>query len=246
SRLDEPYATLHDRHGKRMTLYATLGNHDLGGSGWDETRVAHYVAYGRSRDWLHVPQAFWETQVGMVHLVGLHTSPLAYWGAEADLEAQGAMVKQVLATSSARWIVALGHHPYRSNGQHGNAGQYEGVPGDGFMVGGRFRAWVEEHLCGGVDVYMAGHEHNRQWLSPVADVPAWPPWLSSSERYPCRTRFGISGAGAKTTPLVDRGNPLDFGADTPGFVLLEFAPDQARIEMCDAEGRLEWSQVLVR
>jgi hypothetical protein len=38
-------------------------------------------------------------------------------------------------------VIAAGNRPYRSNGQHRNAGDF--------------------HLAGGI---LAGHDHNRQWL----------------------------------------------------------------------------------
>ena len=33
-----------------------------------------------------------------------------------------------LAASNFQWKKSFGHHPYLSNGQHGNAGNYEGIP----------------------------------------------------------------------------------------------------------------------
>ncbi len=43
---------------------------------------------------------------------------------QAWLDAQVAKVDP----AATDWTIAFGHHPYISNGSHGNAGTYEGIP----------------------------------------------------------------------------------------------------------------------
>ena len=90
---------------------------------------------------------------------------------------QGEMVNRALETTTAPWTIAFGHHPYRSNGKHGDAGAYElGVAWDGIefagldlgtIFGDKFRQWVDDYICNRVDFYLSGHDHNRQWLNSV-------------------------------------------------------------------------------
>ena len=251
TKIDEPYRNL--RAGPppvegdedlrpRMPIYVSLGNHDLGGAGLNNAQVAHYLEYARQHDWFFYPDEFFDVRVGSVHLISLHTNPLAYLG--NLMEAQGDLVDNVVNQSDATWTLAFGHHPYRSDGQHGNAGSYEGIPGDLFFLGGQFRQWVDDYICNRVDFYLSGHDHSRQWLASVPDIPTWP--LFADGRVPCATHFAVSGAGAKTDELVGRDNDLDFGAETPGFALLEFHADHAVVEFCDADGETEWTKTIMR
>jgi tartrate-resistant acid phosphatase type 5 len=238
----------------RMPIYVSLGNHDLGGAGLNSFQVQNYLVYGQAQDWFYYPSEFWELQIGHVHLVSLHTNPLAY-GFPADLFApQGDLVNQVVEGTSASWIVAFGHHPYRSNGKHGNAGAYElGFDLGDFELfgidlsnafGDGFREWVDQYVCNRVDFYLSGHDHNRQWLNTVPLTPNLP---EGGGTEPCNTHFAVSGAGAKTTELVGRGNDTAFEDDQKeGFLFMSFRRDQVLVEFCDADGNTEWSRVITK
>jgi len=81
--------------------------------------------------------------------------------------------------------VTFTHHPYLSNGSHGNAGAYEGLPNMVAPVasGQRYKDFLEEAMCDVSDVMMNGHDHDLEWLT---SVPA------------CgRTEFLLSGAAGK-------------------------------------------------
>ena len=69
---------------------------------------------------------------------------------------------------------------------------------------------MDEALCGKADLYLCGHDHNRQWPQGTCGNPA--------------THFIVSGAGSKTTDFEYHGggNPVYWEDDTtPGFLLLE-------------------------
>lgn len=224
----------------RLPMYVSLGNHDLGGAGLDASLARHYVEYGRTRDWFYFPSRTWDLRLGPVHLIALDTNPLAYLGTETA--EQGALIDRVVATTEAQWTVVFGHHPYRSNGDHGNAGSYEGFPGDLVFLGGAFRRFVDEHICNDVDFYISGHDHNRQWMRSVPRIPTWPVFPPPRTTYACATRFAISGAGAKDDDLVDRGNDLAFGSPSEGFLYMEFRSDSVLAEFADIDGNVEWSE----
>lgn len=249
TKIDQPYEDLkmgpppqdgQPDNRPRMPIYVTLGNHDLGGAGLNRDLIDHYLEYARQNDWFYFPSAWWETKVGNVHLMGLETNSLAYLGSKYD--EQGQMVEDALSQTDARWTIVLGHHPYRSDGQHGNAGSYEGIPGDLTYLGGEFRKWVDEFVCNRADFYLSGHDHNRQWFNSVPDFPTWPLWESDTR--PCNSWFAVSGAGAKTREMKDRDNDLAFGEPTLGFLYMEFHANKVVVEYCDADGNTEWTRTL--
>jgi len=228
----------------RLPIYASLGNHDLGGAGLNSAQVQHYVSYARAHEWFYYPSEWWDLELGNVHLMSVHTNPLAY-GIPADLYApQGQMIRDALARTAAPWTLVFGHHPYRSNGRHGNAGAYEGIPLDIDIFGGGLRRWVDEYVCGQVDFFLSGHDHNRQWLESVPLTPNLPEGQGTT---PCDTHFAVSGAGAKLTRLVGRGNDVAFEDDTEvGFLFMEFRRDEVLVEFVDGDGGVDWSRVIRR
>lgn len=249
SKVDEPYRDLkmgpppaagQPDNRQRLPIYASLGNHDLGGAGLNRDLIQHYLDYAQQHDWFYFPSAWWEKKVGNVHLMALETNSLAYLGTKYD--EQGRMVEDVLSQTDARWTIVFGHHPYRSDGQHGNAGSYEGIPGDLTYLGGEFRKWVDEFVCNRADFYLSGHDHNRQWFNSVPDIPTWPVWESDTR--PCNSWFAVSGAGAKLRDMKDRDNDLAFGEPTLGFLFMEFHEDKVVAEYCDADGNTEWTRTL--
>ena len=252
TKIDQPYQDL--KYGappasgqadnrRRMPIYVTLGNHDLGGAGLNRDLIDHYLEYAQRHDWFYFPSAWWETKVGNVHLMALETNALAYLGRKTD--EHGQMVEQVLSSTDAKWTIALGHHPYRSNGQHGNAGSYEGIGGDLTDLGGEFRQWIDDYVCNKVDFYLSGHDHNRQWMRSVPDIPSyWPLWESEPDRQACNTWFAVSGAGAKTRDMEDRDNDLSFGKATLGFLFMEFHDDKVIVEYVNDDALTEWQNTL--
>jgi hypothetical protein len=246
--IDEPYRVL--KYGpppadgeedtrERLPIYMTLGNHDLGGAGLETALIQHYLAYALANDFVYFPAPFYEIQIGPVHLVSLHTNPLAYLGTE--LAEQGALVDRVVASTDATWTIVFGHHPYRSDGPHGNAGSYEGIPGDLLFLGGKFREFVDDHICNDVDFYFSGHDHSRQWVRSVPDIPTWPVFPPPTTT-PCNTRFAVSGAGAKSSEIKDRDNDMAFTSLVEGYLFMEFTETDAYAQFCDMAGTCDWEE----
>ncbi len=250
TKVDEPYRELKygkpfaqggKKDRKRLPIYVSLGNHDLGGLGLESELVDYYLEYAEQHDWFYYPEEYWEKKVGPVHLMSLHTNPLAYEGRLT--EEHGAMVDRVLEETDAEWTVVFGHHPYRSNGAHGNAGEYENIPGDLTFFGGEYRDWLNEHVCDRVDFLFTAHDHNRQWIRQMPELTGEA--LGNGEGdSPCETHLSVSGAGAKTRDMKDRGNDLAFGEPSLGFMFVEFYPDKVNVEFCDSDGVVEWTKTI--
>ena len=122
-------------------------------------------------------------------------------------------LKQGMRESSARMKFAFAHHPYLSNGEHGNAGNYDdllfGQAGQStasplapslqaallpVLAGQRYKDFMEEAVCDQADVYFNGHDHDLQWLTSVPSCG--------------KTEFIVSGAGGKTRSASDESRNL--------------------------------------
>lgn len=202
-------------------FYAVLGNHDYGDS-TEEQRAAWQVGWARRTEQFVMPQRFYGFSAGPARFWALDTNMIFWHGGAA----QGAWVDLGLPLAP-RWRVAFGHHTYRSEGRHGNAGSYEGYAYLPYASGGRMAAFVESHLCGEVDLYLSGHDHNLQWLRA------------------CGLELVVSGAGSDTRPLEGRGNDPLFASDSAGFAWIELA-QEGRVAFYDADARLLYEGTFAR
>lgn len=221
TKFEEPYA------GIQLPFYVTLGNHDFGEVPLQFWRTDHQIEYsGRSNRW-NMPDHFYEFVEQHVTFISLDTNMIMLgldW-----VRDQRDWVREKIDQATTPWIIAYGHHPYKSNGRHGNAGNYEGagrLDPTGIVNGERVQEFFDDELCGKIDVYLSGHDHNRQWLQPS-----------------CGVELIVSGAGAKTTELVRRdGNPVKFENDTTeGFFWFEIADDTMTVEIWDRDGTLAYT-----
>lgn len=182
-------------------FYVALGNHDYGGEGigWELWKGQIYVDYTNySSRWM-MPDLYYQFDQEHVSFFGLDSTQV-FWGFGG---AQLTWLQGAVANAPGDWKIAYAHHPYISNGPHGNAGSYEGLDWLPIVNGEAIQDFVEDGLCGQVDLYICGHDHSLQW--PVAA---------------CGTEFIVSGAGAKTSEL-DGSNQTWFESLSPGFVWIE-------------------------
>jgi hypothetical protein len=236
TKFEQPYADIH------MPFYVVAGNHDYGGPlGAPFWNVVHYqVEYSdRSEKWT-MPAPHYTFNRNNITFAGLNTNAIM-WG--ESVSEQEAMVDGAVAGSPG-WTIAFGHHPYISNGEHGDAGFYEtGVANPSArdtlptpILGGNMKRFVESHLCGNVDLYFSGHDHNRQWLPEV-----------------CGTQFVVTGAAGKLTQF--REVPLGGGDrhdnewqdDTlGGFFWGEIEGDTLNARFYDETGTLNFERTITR
>lgn len=223
TKFELPYAELD------LPFYVVLGNHDYGELGVWKRKGSYEVEYSSHSDKWTMPDVFYSFTHGHARFIGLDTNRILFedlWGNSG----QDSWIQTVLADTTPTWNIAFGHHPYISNGQHGNAGAYEGHAWLPVANGASIKTFVEAHVCGKVDLYLSGHDHNRQWLEPT-----------------CGTEFIVTGAAAKTTRLQNRGNPVFFEDDTiEGFVWVELLDNRLTGEIWDRNGRLDLRRTLTR
>lgn len=217
-----------------LPFYLVLGNHDntayVGGDGAGNARGEFQVDYtyfdGRLSDRWIMPDRYFQQDAGetasgapLVSLFALDSNPIAGGFADADLDYayhtyginQLNWAVSAIGGSQAEFKIGLAHHPYLSNGTHGNAGNYDGVPSQilPVLAGDRWRAFMEEAVCDKTDFFFAGHDHDLQVLDAVPECG--------------RTEFVVSGAASKTRSLDDPERnqaPFQIG-DVYGFFWME-------------------------
>jgi hypothetical protein len=230
----------------RLPFYVTQGNHDnssqdfVGGDGHDNTRgdaeVEYHYRRDRATDRWRMPARYYSIRYGDVEVFCMDTNAVLEGGVGTnDLGSakQLAWLRDGLSASTARWKIVFGHHPYVSNGAHGNAGSYRSTvepQGDGSLL----KTFIEGTLCDRADFYFNGHDHHLEWLKAV---PA------------CgRTEFIISGAASEpralTAPNINefyfqRGGVL-------GFWLVEVTGDTLRAVAYDVTGALLFDRTVTK
>ncbi len=217
-----PYADLD------LPFWVSLGNHDYGngGVGNEFDKPENEIAYSAVSTKWQLPARTYQFASGAAAFFALDTNA-SMWSMDGD---NGAKLDSFIAATTAPWKIAFGHHPYKSNGSHGNAGAYEGLSPDvPIFPGVPVKDFLESHVCGKVDLYLSGHDHNRQWLEETCDG----------------TELAVSGAGATTTALVG-GNPVRFQRDTLGFLYVTVDAHTLSADFIDTSGDIEFTRTLTR
>lgn len=202
-----PYAAL------EFPFYVTLGNHDLGGggAGTSPKRGDYQVDYSAYSTKFHLPATHYRATETLVELVSLNTTSLFFddiplaplYGYDDENEAQAQSLAEWNAAPVGPWRIAFGHHPYLSNGPHGNAGNYDGLFPGLPASGTGLKEFFDERVLGKFDAYLCGHDHSLQDMGTVNG-----------------TELFVSGGGASHTDLEGE-NPAVWQADRRGFLLVE-------------------------
>lgn len=211
----------------KLPFYITIGNHDygiekIGGAGFGFHKFAYYRDYGKTNPLFVFPDKYYDLHKGNAHFVSLNTCELFF---DVETAKQTKFVKDSLARAkklNSVWKIGFGHHPYISNGRHGNAGRYEGFPIPiPFVSGTEIKKFFEKEICGKFDFYLAGHDHNLQVLQSK-----------------CGTNFVVSGAGAKTKKAGDtKRNKVHFqNFKEPGFMYFHIKGRTLTLEVWTVNG----------
>jgi len=244
-KFEKPYSRL------SFPFFMALGNHDqsgtIPGSGVHPDRGDYEVSYTeRSTRWM-MPSRYYkfgvpfanatdfqaQVEKPIIEFFAIDTNCLApqnmpryAWYrplGKYDTD-QREWLREGLAASKASWNVVLGHHPYRNNGEHGNAGQFFGL---GLSKGEELKKMYEQEVCGKADLLVSGHDHSLQWLSPAP-------------RCGDRPQFIVSGAGARSyrRSAKARSNPALWEAyGTLGFFWAEATVESLTIAAYTVDGK---------
>jgi hypothetical protein len=227
-----------------LPFYMVLGNHDntgfFGGDGAGNAAGDFQVDYHyrdiehpeapRMTDRWKMPERYYRFSKGsqtsgapLVEFFAIDSSQIAGGFPDADENfsynnyglVQAQWLKEAVDASQAKWKIVVAHHPYVSNGSHGNAGNYDGVPSflAPVLAGERYKQFAEETFCDDADFFFTGHDHDLQWLMETEDCG--------------KTEFIVSGAGSKHRSLERRNeNPAYYEkGDSYGFFWVEISGD---------------------
>lgn len=217
AKFEQPYS------GIDLPFYGVLGNHDYADT--NSSLGDFYVSYAAGSAKFRMPDKFYGFEMGDALFLALDSQAiLKDWGtSNAD---QAGLFSGLLSAPGKPWKIAMSHHPYLSNGAHGNAGSYDGQPAASLSSGIKVKEFLEAQLCGGVDVFLAGHDHSRQVLFGNAS---------------CSGVFVVSGGGGKSITPVGGANVYQFQKSSLGFAYFQITSSQLVIEMLDQYGQLEFS-----
>lgn len=217
---ETPYAAID------LDFYAVLGNHDYGanGAGTDFLKGQNEIDYTKKSKKWKMPSAYFHFEKGNVEIFALDTNKALF----SQAAQQKTDVSGWIAASKAEWKIAVGHHPYKSNGPHGNAGNYDGIPIPP-VNGKAVKSFLEDTVCGKVDVYFSGHDHSQQWLNESCNG----------------TELAVSGAGAKTTELKGNNASL-FESLELGFLYVVIDGKKLTAEFVDENGKIEFTHAITK
>lgn len=187
----------------------TLGNHDYGWLSNDWDRGRHQLRHFFKNPLFYLPSYYYtyETQDAVVAV--LDTTRL-YWHKEINFMESQLKIAKLRAKLQKKWFIVMGHHPYLSNGKHGNAGRYEGIPGLGLAL----KKLFDKHVCGVADFYIAGHEHLLQAFD--GNVAG------------CDTQLIVSGSAA-SAGKIKRDTPALFMSEERGYFHMMISPDEITV-----------------
>jgi tartrate-resistant acid phosphatase type 5 len=197
-----------------VPLYLAVGNHDFARS-QDSEPVQWQLEWAERTEGVELPARYYSFRAGSVATIAVLDTDTAWWW---DWRVQGFWLDQLFHDDTSTWQIVMGHHPFRSDGKHGNAGYYDGVP----ALGGALNKLFSRHVCPNADLYLAGHEHTRQHLQR------------------CGLDLVVSGAGATATKIVDRGNDPTFASDRLGFAWLDLTSDSGRLVFVNEDGKADY------
>ncbi|NUP10638.1 MAG: acid phosphatase [Polyangiaceae bacterium] len=228
TKFEQPYSELD------FQFHVVLGNHDYGGdgAGFEFDKAQNEISYSQASTKWSLPSRYYSMK-SPEDLIGpsaeffmLDTNYILFTG---DSEQQD-WLDGAIAASNKHWKIGVGHHPYVSNGPHGNAGAYDGLP-DWFPVasGANVKDFFDDSVCNKMDVYICGHDHDRQWLNPN-----------------CGIEFIVTGAGAKMTDL-EGDNPTFYEDDQKGgFLLVELTETTFTGTFYDEDGVMNFTRTVTK
>lgn len=202
-------------------VYFVPGNHDWGPTfGRDAPRNDRIR---RQHQWIRSKPRDVVTRGG-AHFYTFRAGPVQFWAvdsnylvhkcksADAKTDCDGPGIEaffESIGVSEAPWKILLSHHPYRSDGEHGDAGRYRnhGIP---WWRGRGYEGVISEHVRDSVDVLLSGHDHSLQFFADVGGETA---------------QFVVGSSGKLDTLPQRQGQRAEFGqAGYHGFGVLEASP----------------------
>lgn len=213
----ESFEEVYDDAALFLPWYPTLGNHDYRGS--IEAQVAYSEVSARWK--MPAPYYAFTREIDdttRAQFVFIDTPLLVPERVEAVPAQQAAARRQLawidstLASTNAQWKIVVGHHPLYSAGKHGNDS----------LLTSMLRPILEGR---GVQLYLAGHDHNLQYLE-TEDLDQV-----------------VTGGGSRLRK-VGANRLAVFAITRPGFALVSLAAEQILVQFVDHRGNILYGEVI--
>lgn len=230
---DDPIIeTMFDKYYNALNIpfFIALGNHDYGkySNAWE--KGAFEMGHAKENPLFVIPNYFYIQETENIVLLVLDTTRMMW---SKDLKPQAELAQQAyqLAKQKNKWFIVTGHHPYLSNGHHGNAGHYDKVSFPAFISGTDVKKFFDNNICGKADIYFSGHDHNLQ--------------LTDGNIANCNTLLVVSGGAASTEDFVGKNSVL-YQADILGFLLASFTANSAELRVYNSQSEVTFTKVVNR
>lgn len=219
--LDDPhwtrsFETVYTDSSLYVPWYVVLGNHDYRGN------IHAQIQYSAVSDRWEMPARYFSNTVNIndsteALFVFMDSSPFvqSYYTKSSmknvrgvDTAAQMRWADSVLSNSNAKYKIVSAHHPVFSYGEHGETTE----------LIQQWKPMLEKY---GVNLYLAGHEHDLQYLYEGGSV-----------------HYFISGAGSETRNTLSGPYTKFAKGKTGGFLLLNFTTDNIKAAFVDHKGNV--------
>jgi tartrate-resistant acid phosphatase type 5 len=181
-------------------FYMTLGNHDYRGN------IQAQIDYTKkSKKWV-MPGRYYSFNVGPLYIYSIDSNKPS--------DEQGKSITAGLKNSKAAWKLVFGHHPRYTNGVYKN------------QTSPALAKMLDESLCGRADIYLCGHEHDKQYLKKV-----------------CGVQYLIVGTGAGLRKTGTDKNTL-FAKSSYGFSWFEVDEKSMHFQILNTDGGVEYENTL--
>lgn len=220
SSADDPILkTMFDKYYNKLKVpfLISLGNHDYGTITNDWKRGSYQLKHAVFNRYFVFPHYYYLHMTDNAVIAVIDTNRL-FWFKDTSRMRNLIDMAYSLAKQQDKWFMVMGHHPYLSNGKHGNAGRYEGIPGIGWMI----KDIIEDHVCGKAHFFIAGHEHLLQAFD--GNVAG------------CNTQLIVSGAAAKVTK-IERDTPSLFEAAELGYFYMKVDKEKVEVKALDIDNK---------
>lgn len=209
----EKFEVMYDLPYLRVPFYASLGNHDhMDGNAHNQVEYAEKNAKWVMPDYYYTFSKRIDAD-SSVQFFALDTQVINQH--DDDYLEQIEWLERKLQASTATWKIVFGHHPVFSYGEHGNQQR---------MID-RVRPLLEKYK---VDVYVSGHDHDRQFLGPVGGV-----------------YYVVSGTGAKSRN-TRYGERTIFAGSNLGFAWFRMSAAELHLQFIDTNGDVEYAHTWTR
>jgi 3',5'-cyclic AMP phosphodiesterase CpdA len=194
--LEEHFFDVYRKLTRSFAVFPITGNHDFKTAGakpfFDAFDLPKNAPTG-------LQERYYSFDWGNVHFVALDT--------ELMNAQQAAWLDADLSANQREWVVAFGHRPPFSSGEHGSSNTFRKV----------FSRVLEKHR---VPLVLSGHEHNYERTRPINGVT-----------------YIVTGGGGRETRPVGHSTFTAYAEDVLHFVYIEVRGPELVLHAIDGVGR---------